>query len=270
MENGGRKIKSIKLYLCGYCENNLKLVFKHHKNEIRKFPAIAVLIEHSTLGNILYDTGYSELIYKNYIVSILYNFLNKTYIDSKNTVIAKLKADSINPESINKIILSHSHPDHIGGLRLLNNYELISTQKVLNTLKNGNAFKLVFKNMVPNGDIKFTPVKPYEYSIFLSNYFEKIYDVLGDGSIIGVELNGHSDGQLGIYLPEFNILFAADACWGSDLLSKVKEMRFISRKIQSNFEQYVSTVSKLEKLIVEHPEIKIIYSHESTEEKRYE
>lgn len=270
MENGGRKIKSIKIYLCGYCENNLKLVFKHHRNEVRKFPAIAVLIEHCILGNILYDTGYSELIYKNHIVSFIYNLLNKTYIDSKNTVVAKLQTDSIDPESINKIILSHSHPDHIGGLRLFNSYELLSTQKVLNTLKTGNAFQLVFKNMIPNSNIKFTPVKPYKHSIFLNEYFEKTYDVLGDGSIIGVEVNGHSDGQLGIYLPELNILFAADACWGSDLMSKVKEMRFISRKIQSDFKQYVNTVSKLEKLAVDHPEIKIIYSHENTEEKRYE
>ena len=26
----------------------------------RRFPALAVLIQHKTLGNILYDTGYSE------------------------------------------------------------------------------------------------------------------------------------------------------------------------------------------------------------------
>ena len=39
------------------------------KNRILNFPALVVFIEHSTFGNILYDTGYSDAIYKNGIVA---------------------------------------------------------------------------------------------------------------------------------------------------------------------------------------------------------
>ena len=31
MENGGKKIKKISLYECGYCVNNTKLIFKDQK-----------------------------------------------------------------------------------------------------------------------------------------------------------------------------------------------------------------------------------------------
>ena len=64
MENGGVKgmgrIEKVVLYHCGFCVNNLALIFRKMPWKSRRFPALAVLIQHKTLGNILYDTGYSE------------------------------------------------------------------------------------------------------------------------------------------------------------------------------------------------------------------
>lgn len=270
MENGGKRITKIKLYKCGYCKNNLRHMFQRHKKEIRDFPALAVLIQHKELGNILYDTGYSELIYKNHFVSFLYNTVNRAYVKESDTIVSQLMSDGIEPDSIGKIILSHAHPDHIGGLKLFEGYELLSTKKVIDTLKNGNVFQLVFRNMVPDKEIVCKAVKPMKESNILEQYFDKTYDVLGDGSIIGVELNGHAEEQLGIYLPEYQLLFVADACWGEDLLCKVKDMSFIAKKIQNNYKDYAQTAAKLEQLSMEHPEIKMIYSHDETEEEHYE
>ena len=270
MVNGGKNIIRIKLYKCGFCENNLGHVFKHHKKEKRLFPALVVLIQHKELGNILYDTGYSDLIYKNHFVSFLYNAINKTYVEDSDTITSKLLENSIDPESIHNIILSHAHPDHIGGLRFFENYKLISTQKVIDTLKGRNPFKLVFRNMIPDGKVRYEAVGTFEGDSVLSEYFEKLFDVLGDGSVVGVELNGHAEGQLGIYLPEYKKLFVADACWGADLLSKVQSMRFIPRRIQNNYKEYVETAKKIERFMTDHPDIDIIYSHDKMEEIRYE
>ena len=94
--------------------------------------------------------------------------------------------------------------------------------------------------------------------------------MLGDGSVLGVELNGHAAGQLGIYLPEYELLFAADACWGADLLCKVKDMRKVAQWIQNDYKEYINTAERLERLIQEHPEIKVIFSHDIMEEMQYE
>ena len=45
-------IKEIKYYNCGYCTNNLKLVLKKHKKEIKKFPAGVFLLKHPKEGYI--------------------------------------------------------------------------------------------------------------------------------------------------------------------------------------------------------------------------
>ena len=65
MENGGKKIKKIKLYNCGFCVNHLKHVLQKEKDKKVIFPALCVYIEHKEYGNILFDTGYSDKIYKN-------------------------------------------------------------------------------------------------------------------------------------------------------------------------------------------------------------
>lgn len=262
MEHGGQSITEIKFYECGYCVNQLSHVFRRHPKEKRNFPALVVLIKHKEYGNILFDTGYSKLIYQNGFPSFLYNAINKSFVNPEDTICSKLISDGIDPESVKKIILSHAHPDHIGGLNLFNEYQLISTEKVLDTLKSGRVSDLVFKNMIPKGKVEYSPVKKLSKDCFLEQYFSKTYDVLGDGSVIGAELNGHAKGQLGVYLPEYKIFLVADACWGRDLLQRIRDMRFIPRRIQNNFEEYCQTGEALLRLTKEHPEIQIIYSHD--------
>ena len=265
MENGGKKIKKISLFECGYCVNNIKLILKNHKKEIVKFPALSVLIEHKKYGNILFDTGYSKLIYENGIISKIYNLCNKTYFNNEDLILNKIQ-----DKKIDKIIISHGHPDHIGALKFFDDYELITSKEVYYDITHPKIKNLVFKNMVPN---KIPKTKILDKTIkdnLLSNYFDEIYDVLGDKSIIGIKLSGHSNGQIGIYMPEYKLLFSADSSWGSSFNKEVEKMKKIPRFIQNNYKTYIQNIEKIERLKKEHNEIKIIYSHEKQEEKTYE
>lgn len=256
------KIKDIKLFSCGSCVNNLGIVFKGHPKEERHFPAMVGLIIHEDLGPVLYDTGYSEAIFKNGIISKLYNLLNEATIDPSDVITEQLKGIGINPSDVKNIILSHAHPDHIGAFPLFSDFNLITTQEVLDTMASPRLFDLVFKNMQPGDYVKKIAVKPMCDKVpeFLTGF--KTYDVLGDGSIIGVSLDGHAKGQLGLFFPERNLLLASDSCWGTDLMDFVPNMRFIPRLIQNNFDEYKDTVSKLSELKKSHPEINIVFSHQ--------
>lgn len=266
METGGKKIKRIKLYKCGYCINNVKHIFKDSKSKKVIFPALVVLIQHKEFGNILFDTGYSKYIYSNGIISKIYNIFNKTYIKEEDTIKNKLKVDKI--DNIDKIILSHAHPDHIGGLNYFSDYELIATEDTIKLFQKSKVRDLIFQNMVPKTK-KIRYVKNYKDNNFLKKYFKEIYDIFGDSSIIGVRLDGHSKGQMGIFIPDFKILFAADSSWGNEFIKKIGEMKKIPQFIQNNFCEYKDTIERIKKLKKEYPEIKIIFSHEQFEEREY-
>lgn len=265
MENGGRKITKIRVFECGYCVNNMSLILKNEKSEKVKFPALVVLFEHSKLGNILYDTGYSKLIYKNGIVSRIYNLANKTYFEEKDLIINKL-----NGIKVDKIIISHAHPDHIGALKYFKDYELITSEEVFESIERHKLKDLVFKNMVPEIIEKKSILKEKSNYEFLNKYFDETYDILKDKSIIGVKLNGHSKGQIGLYVPEYKMFFVADSSWGTKFSENVENMKFIPKKIQNNFKKYKKTIEKINKFKNENNDIKIIYTHEKIGEKIYE
>ena len=165
MENGGKKIAKIRLYKCGYCVNNLSHILKKSKNEKIKFPALVVLIEHKEFGNILYDTGYSKEIYSNGMVSYIYNLVNRTYVEDEDIILNKLKQNNIS--KIDKIILSHAHPDHIGGLKLFQNYELLATSETIELIQKPKIKNLIFKNMLPDNNVKMRELNNINYNHFL-------------------------------------------------------------------------------------------------------
>lgn len=258
-----KKITNIKLVECGSCDNDLGMLFKGHPKDKRRFPAMVGIIYHAELGPILYDTGYSDSVFTNGLISKIYNMIMRATIPEERIITSILHNLEIDPDSINKIILSHAHPDHMGALNLFKNYELITTKEVLDTMAHSKLFDLVFNNMQPGDNIKKVAVNSTKHEL-LNKYFNKTYDVIGDGSIIGVALDGHAKGQLGLFFPEHNLLLAADACWGSDLLDMdiIPNMTLMPRLIQNNFEEYKATVTSLIRLRDEHPEIKIVFSHQ--------
>lgn len=75
-------IEQVSVYNCGYCRNNLDLVYKDISGE-RTFPAKVFLIKHKENGYILFDTGYGKDILKNTPILRIYRYLNPVLIQKK-------------------------------------------------------------------------------------------------------------------------------------------------------------------------------------------
>lgn len=275
------KIQKVVFYQCGFCTNNLAAMFRKVPWQKRRFPARAVLIQHKELGNILYDTGYSEKIFgkeENENSGILeklllkiYCFFNPVSLKPGDRIDEKLIQDGISPNSIRTVILSHGHPDHTGGLSRFSQYELIVTEEVLKSIKNPRIQNLVFSSQVSkieDGRIRLISGKGTA-GHFLCRYFEYVYDLFGDGSVIGVKLDGHCKGQMGIWIPDVNLFLAADACWGGDLVKYTRQMRTIPRMIQNNFKEYQDTLRRICQMKKECPEIRVVFAHQAGKEKIY-
>lgn len=265
----GTKIKSVKIYQCGYCINNLGSIYSNYFFDNTMFYALAFLIEHKELGYMLYDAGYSDRIHENGIVSKVYNKLNKTVVTTD--IVRQLECDGIKPCDIKHIILSHAHPDHIGCLKDFDytKTDILSTQDVLDTLHKHKLKNLVFKNMVPEHFVcrAVDTIRSHhindEVVMDFIDIFGFVMDIFGDGSLFGVRLDGHAKGQLGIYIPDKKLFLAADAAWGKKYIDDVIYMKAGAKRIQNNFEMYLNTIDKIQKLMAWRPEIDVIFSHDN-------
>jgi len=273
MVNGGRQISSVTLYACGTCKNNIASVLKGEKKKEIVFPALVARLEHEKSGTVLFDTGYSERIYGNGIVSKIYNLLNPSDVREEDTISHKMKTEG---RKVSYIILSHPHPDHIGCLKDFKDYTLLATEDCINGLRKSKNTELVFRNQVPDmtGGIKIRSLEPLAQNDgeagMLLKYFTEAYDVLGDGSVYGVRLDGHTKGQMGIYIPGYKLLLAADASWGHYFADRVDKMRFMPKRIQKDYKVYKDTVERVKAFEKEHPDVRVIYSHEEFPEGVYE
>ena len=180
------KVMEVKLYRCGSCTNNLGIMFRGVGWKKREFPARVALIRHKEFGNILYDTGYSEEIFRGGLWLWLYRLLNPVQLEKEETISVRLKKDGIPPESVKNILLSHAHPDHVGGLSEFSGYELIALKETLDALCRPRIRNLMFPNLVPSQGCIGRQRQPEGRlkDHFLCRYFEEVYDLFGDGSII--------------------------------------------------------------------------------------
>ena len=107
-------IESIDYFPAGYCTSYTGLLFKGVKNKKMTFPAGVFLIKHRDKGYLLYDTGYHYDI-KTKLRYAFYRLGTPVQMTEKDQISYLLRAKGIKPEEINYVILSHLHPDHLGG-----------------------------------------------------------------------------------------------------------------------------------------------------------
>lgn len=258
------KVEEVKIYPCGSCTNRLGIMFRGMRWEKREFPARAALIRHRELGHILYDTGYSEEIFRGGPGLWLYRLLNPVRLGKEEGICERLKKDGIPPETVKTILLSHAHPDHIGGLSRFPGCRLVAFGETLEALEHPRVRNLVFRNLLPpKGCIekKHTPGNPLE-NHFLNRYFGQAYDLFGDGSAIAVRLEGHARGQMGLWIPDVSLFLAADACWGSDLVKATRRMRLLPRLLQKDFAAYEDSLKRICRMKRDYPQIRVVFSHQ--------
>src|SRR5690606_25389115 len=112
-------------------------------------PSGVFLIEHPTEGYALFDTGYSLSIYKMGFKGWLYRTFNPTHVQQQDEIATQLHRDGIQPKDIRYVILSHLHPDHIGGVQSFPDSTIIITAGGYETYKHPRWRDLFFPQLLP-------------------------------------------------------------------------------------------------------------------------
>lgn len=253
-------IKEIKYYNCGYCTNNLKLVFKKHKKEIKKFPTGVFLIKHPKEGYVLFDTGYSTDIYNLGWKGKLYNLFNPTYVKEEDQINIQLEKEGIKCSEIKYLILSHLHPDHIGCVKYFENSKIIISSEAFNTYEKNKIRYLIFERLLPEWfKNKLTIIDDKRLKQSKNKYFS-YYDLFGDKSMLLTKVNGHAKGQI-CCLIENKLFLGADSSWGNSFVGKADTFRIFPRFIQSDMNDYITNDKLLEKM--KKDGIKLCFSHDT-------
>ena len=255
------KIISIRAIPCGRESFNFSELFINSKGKEETLPINVLLLEHRKLGNILVNTGCSELLKKNVTVFFKYKQKHKLSFDSSDCIADRLEAEGSDPMIIKKVILTHCSPECCGALPLLPKYEIVSNAQVLCLIKTRDLDDDMMKSTMPEMKIPVRAAGIYNGQTPLKSYFKWIYDILGDGSVLGFDIRGHRKEMMGLFFPESKLLYAADAAVDERVLDQELVPSEKLLELQSYPEDYLVTLSTLRRLHRECPDICIRFLH---------
>ena len=240
-----------------------------------EFPALCGLIRHSERGWMLYDTGYAGHFFSatDTWPERLYRSALPVELPQDEVLKTQLAGFGLTPADISTVIVSHYHGDHIAGLRDFPNARFIalSADTKRFTALAGKRWRATLGGHLPN-------LLPDDYLNRVISAddcaernlpdwlapFETGDDLLGDGSLLGVPLPGHSHGQLGLFIPDAvgqPAFLVADACWSLPALREGRMPSRLALFVNAERQRFVKTFNGLSSISRRETAITLLPSH---------
>jgi glyoxylase-like metal-dependent hydrolase (beta-lactamase superfamily II) len=242
-----------------------------------RFPAGFACIEHPQAGLILFDTGYSRrfAMETSRFPAALYRWLTPVFFEEANSALWQLQRMGYAAEDVAIIVISHFHGDHIAGLRDFPKAQFIYAAEAYEKVRRKRGLAAVkagyLPGLLPNDFEERSHPFKLPMASFSRNYtslpigspFPTGYDILGDGSLLAVDLPGHAEGQIGLFLSTDlqDFLLCADAAWSSRAIRDNLLPHPLAGLIMSDRGSYKHSFSKLIELNQRFPSVRIIPSH---------
>ena len=182
-------------------------------------PVCAYLIEHPK-GLILVDTGWSREISPGgkYDADAVREVLPRQmaalfhpYVPEGMTVTEQLASMGLRPEDLEYVLLTHLDPDHVAGVKSVGGAKHI----ILPEDEYFWSCRTVYKLRQPQSLWLDQPMERIFYRGSPLGPNRWAYDVTGDGSVIMVNVPGHTDGQAAVLIRNGRrfVLLTADAAF---------------------------------------------------------
>ena len=233
-------------------------------------PATVAALHHPDEGWILFDTGYSRHVEHEVQTGLERLYPLVVPFTVPIGAADQLRARGIDPADVRHVIISHLHPDHIGGLLDFPNATLHCPREAwrVNAPAIGPArMRLAFMPGLLPSDFHDRVHWIDGLTGSGAGPFPATGDLFGDGSVRLVELPGHAAGQIGAFVtvqadPEpRRALLAADSCWLSRGFQELSEPSRITRLIIDDPHASRATLGRLHHLHTMDPSLVILPSH---------
>lgn len=190
------------------------------------FPALSALIRHPSEGWILFDTGYDPrfLAVTERLPERAYRWLTPVRLAEDEAVVAQLAARGIAAGDVGHVVVSHFHADHVAGLHHFPTSRVHCARAGLDHVAGRGRLGALAagmpKGLLPEGlarQARFFEDAPRRALPAELAPFEDGADMLGDGSLLAVELPGHCPGHWGLVVraEDGTHFLVGDAAWSS-------------------------------------------------------
>lgn len=237
------------------------------------FPALVGVIAHPTRGTFLFDTGYDPAFIEatDTLPERLYRWTTPVTISKAAHWHRWHAAHDIDEDAIAGIIISHFHGDHVAGMRHLSNRPIYCARAGLDALRRPGRFGRVCQGLLPalvpheaDAHARFFEDIPVRALPSAFAPFEQGRDILGDGSLLAIELPGHCAGHWGLaFFTEADqpVLLAADAVWSGRSIAERRPPPRFTTTLLGNTRRYRATLDLLSVAAANNRGLAILPSH---------
>ncbi|CDG52023.1 MULTISPECIES: MBL fold metallo-hydrolase [Halomonadaceae] len=245
------------------------------------FPAMVGVIEHPARGILLFDTGYDPAFIDatETFPERFYRWTTPVKIDAQQAWSAWLATHGIEDSAIVGTIISHFHGDHVAGMCHLAQRPVYCARAGLSGLRRPGRFGRVRQGLLPalvpqtaDANARFFEDAP---AVSLPSGFAPFSegrDILGDGSLVAVELPGHCVGHWGLALrttEDRQVLLAADAVWLGKSITQRRPPPRLTTALLGDTRRYRATLNMLSEAACCNGDLVILPSHCAASAKRF-
>jgi glyoxylase-like metal-dependent hydrolase (beta-lactamase superfamily II) len=229
--------------------------------KVRKLLHGSLLIEHPK-GNLLFDTGLGRQIDEAFAYNSWWQRELFAY-ENVNPALDQMLAQGLNEQHVSAIILSHLHWDHTGGLPDFPNTPVWVQPQGLDQAQHRAHRPTFLPELLENAHWSELALSQQEYL-----GFEQTLDIYQDRRLILVDLSGHSEGQVGLFVnldSGRQFFFIGDCSW---VIEGIKENKprpsivdFIS-PVDWSREMNDDVIEKIHNLSLKNPALVIVPAHD--------
>jgi glyoxylase-like metal-dependent hydrolase (beta-lactamase superfamily II) len=253
----------------GHCANLEVMARRCDGWRMARFPASFGLICPAQGGPILFDTGYSRHVRQAMKRFPFFLYAGLLPITLGIDAVVTLEGMGFRPQDVETIIISHFHPDHIGGLRDFPKARFICSKTAWDWVRGKTGFaglrRGFLADLVPD-DFESRVTFAEELSTSEDTVFLYAHRLdFGGESLRLVPLPGHVPGQIGLNVTNEvgqRILFAADAVWRRKSLDDGALPHPLAMRVHHDRKAYADSLARLRTWAAAHPGGLVVPTHD--------
>lgn len=223
---------NVDILSCGSCAHPEIMTRKGAGVQPANFPSMVGVIRHPQAGIILFDTGYDHAFFGATapFPERFYRWATPVNLPEDGSAAAQLDRMGIAPDDVAIVVISHFHADHVSGLHQFKNAKIFCAKAGLKACADKSRLSLTMSGILP----ALIPADILARCVFFEDCartalpaafepFSAAADIIGDGSLLMVELPGHCPGHWGMVFKRENdqfVFFVADAAWSMTAIEK--------------------------------------------------